>query len=278
SGLYRSDDWGQSWANAGSAIAADHVDALLAPPGRPDDVYAVAGGSVWSSNDAARSWQRRTGGVPGHGVEAVGFDSTTPARLWAVGSGQVFRSDHPGERWRPVGKPVPETLAMALAMAISGEVIVIATDRGVFRSADGGERWELPKEGLPAHLAARVLVGDSRSPTTLYAGLAVDVEGRAWYTEAPKQSISRASPDGAIASFGLSTPVARLGRLTVGPDNTVWFAEPTVMSVTRLRDGRFTRYVMGTLTAKIPADAAPFGVASAPDGAVWATLPSADQL
>ena len=109
-------------------------------------------------------------------------------------------------------------------------------------------------------------------------GLAVDVEGRAWYTEAPKQSISRASPDGAIASFGLSTPVASLGRLTVGPDNTVWFAEPTVMSVTRLRDGRFTRYVMGTLTAKIPADAAPFGVAIAPDGAVWATLPSADQL
>lgn len=109
-------------------------------------------------------------------------------------------------------------------------------------------------------------------------GLAVDADGRAWYTEAPKQNISRASSDGAIASFGLSTPVARLGRLTVGPDSSVWFAEPTVMSVTRLRDGRFTRYVMGTLAAKVSADAEPFGVAIAPDGAVWATLPSADQL
>ena len=109
-------------------------------------------------------------------------------------------------------------------------------------------------------------------------GLAVDVEGRAWYTEAPKQSISRASPDGAIAAFALSTPVARLGRLSVGPDSTVWFAEPTLMSVTRLRDGRFTRHVMGTLGAKVPADAPPFGVAIAPDGAVWATLPSSDQL
>ena len=109
-------------------------------------------------------------------------------------------------------------------------------------------------------------------------GLAVDVEGGAWYTEAPRQSISRVAPDGTIASFGLSTPVARLGRLTVGPDATVWFAESTVMSVTRLRDGRFTRHVMGTLGAKIRADAAPFGVAVAPDGAVWATLPSTDQL
>ena len=204
SGLYRSDDWGQSWANAGRAIEADHVDALLAPPGRPDDVYAVAGGSVWSSNDAARSWQRRTGGVPGHGVEAVGFDSTTPARLWAVGAGQVFRSDHSGERWRPVGKPLPETLAMALAMAISGEVIVIATDRGVFRSADGGERWELPKEGLPAHLAARVLVGDSRSPTTLYAGFALtgyeDLQTRVRRSETAS---SRSSLGNIVGGFGL---------------------------------------------------------------------------
>src|SRR4030095_16871927 len=35
---------------------------------------------------------------------------------------------------------------------------------------------------------------------------------------------------------------------------------------------------MGTLTAKVAPAAAPFGVASAPDGAVWATLPSSDQL
>ena len=109
-------------------------------------------------------------------------------------------------------------------------------------------------------------------------GLAVDAEGRAWYTEAPKQSISRASPDGAIASFGLSTPVARLGRLAVGPDGAVWFAETTLMSVTRLLEGRFTRHVVGTLTATVPADATPFGVAVAPDGAVWATLPSANKL
>jgi virginiamycin B lyase len=109
-------------------------------------------------------------------------------------------------------------------------------------------------------------------------GLAVDADGGAWYTEAPKQRISRAAPDGSIASFGLSTPVARLGRLTVAPDGAVWFAESTVGSVTRLRDGRFTRHVVAALATKVPADAVPFGVAVAPDGTVWATLPSADKL
>jgi len=109
-------------------------------------------------------------------------------------------------------------------------------------------------------------------------GLAVDGDGHAWYTEAPRQRISRVSPDGAIVSFGLSTPVARLGRLAVGPDGAVWFAEPSVMSVTLLKEGRFTRHVVGTLTGRIPADAVPFGVAIAPDGAVWATLPGANKV
>lgn len=109
-------------------------------------------------------------------------------------------------------------------------------------------------------------------------GLAVDADGGAWFTEAPKQRVSRVSADGAVASFGLATPVARLGRLAVGPDGSVWFAEPTVMSVTRLREGQLTRHVMGTLAAKVSADAEPFGIAIAPDAAAWATLPGTDQL
>ena len=173
SGLYRSDDWGESWANAGLGIEADPVDALLAPAARPDNVYAVAAGAVWWSIDGARTWHRRAGGIPGGRVEAVGVDPAAPTRLWAVAAGQVYTSDSPGEEWRAVGKPVPETPVIARAIAVSGKVMVIATDRGVFRSADGAERWEPPKESLPAHVAARVLVSDSGNPATLYAGFAV---------------------------------------------------------------------------------------------------------
>jgi virginiamycin B lyase len=109
-------------------------------------------------------------------------------------------------------------------------------------------------------------------------GLAVDAGGRAWYTEAPRQRISRASADGSIISFGLSTPVARLGRLAVGPDGDVWFAEPSLVSVTHLRDGRLTRHVVAPLTPTAPLDAAPFGIAVAQDGTVWATLQNANKL
>ena len=109
-------------------------------------------------------------------------------------------------------------------------------------------------------------------------GLAVDAGGRAWYTDAPKQRISRASADGTITSFGLSTPVARLGRLAIAPDGDVWFAETSLVSVTNLKDGRLTRHVVGSLSPETPMDAAPFGVAVAPDGTVWATLQNANKL
>ena len=173
SGLYRSDDWGRSWVNIGSALRSEHVDSLIVPFGRPEEVYAVAGGAVWSSRDAARSWQPRCDGSAADAIEAVGLDPSNPDRLWAVESGVLLRSDRQGERWRPVGKPIPDGPGTARAVTISGDLVLIATDRGVFRSADAGGSWEPPKEGLPAHLAAGVLTRDPRNLSTVYAGFAL---------------------------------------------------------------------------------------------------------
>jgi photosystem II stability/assembly factor-like uncharacterized protein len=207
-GLYRSDDGGESWTNVGRAFEADRVDALLAPSGRPDHLYAVVAGSVWSSNDGARSWQRRSSGNPGNAIEAIGLDPMAPTPLWAVAAGQVYRSDQPGAEWRAVGKPVPETSALARTMAISGEVIVIATDRGVFRSANGGERWEPPQESLPAHVAARVLVGDSRNPATLYAGFALTGYEELQQQARRGETAAWRSGLGSIGDFGLVVLIA----------------------------------------------------------------------
>jgi virginiamycin B lyase len=103
-------------------------------------------------------------------------------------------------------------------------------------------------------------------------GLAVDAAGAAWFTEAPDQAVSRMSPDGAVWSFPLGTPIARLARLAVAPDGAVWFTEGTAFSVTRLAEGRLVRHEVGGLTA------GPFGVAVDGRGAAWATLQGANRL
>ena len=103
-------------------------------------------------------------------------------------------------------------------------------------------------------------------------GLAVDRDGAAWYTDGPSRLISRMSPDGAVASFALSTPVAKLARLATAPDGAVWFAEESSYSFTRLKDGTFTRHAVST------PGIAPFGVAVDASGTVWGTLPRANRL
>ncbi len=172
-GLFRSDDWGRTWLGVGDELQAEHVSMLILPPDRPDEVYAVAGGRLWASTDGARSWRRLDGGLPAGGVEVVALDPSDSRRLLAVAAGQAFRSDDQGRRWRPVGVPIPERPVVARAVVVSGRVILIATDRGVYRSPDEGDRWELPSESLPAHLVAGLLVRDPVSPATLYAGFAL---------------------------------------------------------------------------------------------------------
>src|SRR5256886_5630723 len=78
--------------------------------------------------------------------------------------------------------------------------------------------------------------------------------------------------DGSIRAFPLTTPIVRLGRLAVAPDRAVWFADATTASVTRLKDGVFTRHVSRS------SGAVPWGVAVDARGTVWATLPNVNRL
>jgi photosystem II stability/assembly factor-like uncharacterized protein len=172
-GLFRSDDWGRSWLRVGEELEADHVSALMVRADQRDEVYALAGRRLWASTDGARSWRLRDLGLPADGLEAVGFDAADSTHLLGVAAGQVFLSNDQGRRWRSVGVPIPERPVAARAVAGSGPVIVVATDRGVYRSADVGQRWELPSASLPAHLEAGLLVRDPLSPATLYAGFAL---------------------------------------------------------------------------------------------------------
>ena len=78
--------------------------------------------------------------------------------------------------------------------------IAVSHDGTVWFTLDASDSLGLLRNGHIQKLPKGV---DSVEPL----GLAIDAGGRAWYTEAPKQRISRASLDGTIASFPLSTPV-----------------------------------------------------------------------
>lgn len=103
-------------------------------------------------------------------------------------------------------------------------------------------------------------------------GLAVKADGSAWMTDSEARQILRVAPDGELSAVDIETPVARLGKIAAASDGSLWFAEATAYSITRLRDGELKRHVIDSVRG------GPLGVAVAPDGAVWATLQSGNQL
>lgn len=189
------------------------------------------------------SRRRRAWGV------ALALATVAAAVAWRVGPWR-----HPGfvEYRMPTSTDIPT----AIAVAADGTVwftIEFSNSIGVLRN---GTVTKLPKGR------------QNLEPI----GLAVDSHGFAWYTDAPARVIARIAPDGTITSFPLRGPIAKLARLTVGPDDAVWFAEATSLAVTRLKGGTFTRFEASSFSA------APFGVAVDRGGTVWATLQNVNRL
>jgi photosystem II stability/assembly factor-like uncharacterized protein len=182
-GLFRSDDWGASWSLVSDRLPAEPVTGLTVAPGPPETLYALADARIWSSADAGRTWARRDRGIPAGRVDALALDPRAPGRLWASSGEQLFRSDDRGERWRPIGQPLsePNTVVRGIAVSTAGETVVLATDRGLYRSVDGGARWDVVGDGnLPVHLEAGPLVGDPIDPATLYAGFGLRPYAELW--------------------------------------------------------------------------------------------------
>ena len=182
-------------------------------------------------------------------VVALALATVAAAVAWRVGPWR-----HPGFVEYPM--PTSTDIPTAVAVAADGTVwftIEFSNSIGVLRN---GTITKLPKGR------------QNLEPI----GLAVDSHGFAWYTDAPARVIARIAPDGTITAFPLRGPVAKLARLTVGPDDAVWFAEATSLAVTRLKGGTFTRFEASSFSA------APFGVAVDREGTVWATLQNVNRL
>ena len=205
SGLHRSDDGGRSWTRVGEEMGEAPVTALAVSAQRPDEMHALAGGRVWHSSDGARHW-RVDETAPAH-AQALAIDAAMPARLWLVADGRAHKHDDRAAQWQPVGTPLPDAQAIVRGIDADQDALLVSTDRGVFRSSDGGASWAQLSAELPNHSETTLLMRDPHASATLYAGFsrlsAEQLKGATPPADAPLARSDVALLVGAYAGFAV---------------------------------------------------------------------------
>ncbi|MCL4303463.1 MAG: hypothetical protein KJ077_47695 [Anaerolineae bacterium] len=151
SGLYQSQDEGQSWQpmTLPADIPANGIAHVAIRPDQPDIVY-LAGEpiGIWRSRDAGQTWQKVTQGLENEQVTALALhsngyprDNTKSLFAWVADVG-IFESHDEGDTWKrsvDQGPPNRQVLALThtpLPGSMNTGWLYAATPDGAYLSMD----------------------------------------------------------------------------------------------------------------------------------------------
>jgi photosystem II stability/assembly factor-like uncharacterized protein len=182
--LFTSDDGGRTFVEAAGRWETSAMTALAIVRSEPEVVVAVIGGQIMTSEDGGQHWRPAGLGHDGHPVDSVATDAHVPKRIWAARAGRIYVSDELGAPWRAVGRALPEpaTTIRGMAANAEGTTLVVSTNRGLYRSENGGESWTLEEDNLPIHLEAGPLAQDQSDAGVLYAVYSLVPYSQVWRT------------------------------------------------------------------------------------------------
>jgi photosystem II stability/assembly factor-like uncharacterized protein len=134
-GLYRSDDWGDSWQDIANGVPSDFGFAMEMHPRDTDTVYIVPLQSdefrvvpeaklrVYRTQDAGKSWEALGDGLPQTNAyesvlrDGLTADSHDPAGIYfGTRSGKVFGSANAGESWKEIVGTLPSVCCVKAAV------------------------------------------------------------------------------------------------------------------------------------------------------------------
>ena len=202
-GVYKSTDAGKTWAHVGLADTR-HIGKIRVHPQNPDIVYVAALGhaygpnkerGVFKSEDGGKTWRQVLFKSEKAGAVDLSLDTTNPRVLyaaiweayrsfWQISSGGpdsgLWRSTDGGETWvdlteRPgLPKGLKGKIGVAASPAQPGRVWALIehkTAGGLYRSDDGGEKWEQVSDNQ--NLISRAwyymhITADPQDPDTVY--------------------------------------------------------------------------------------------------------------
>ena len=179
------------WRNIGPSRGG-RADAVAGVTGQLYVYYAgYTGGGVWKTENAGHSWKNVSDGSGMSGsIGAIAVAESDPNVVY-VGTGEhavrgqsssygngMFRSTDAGRTWKRIGLEASRQIAQVRVHPTNPDLVYAAvqgdrwkgtSERGVYRSADGGASWTLVLKGQNATSGASDLSMDPSNPRILYA-------------------------------------------------------------------------------------------------------------
>jgi photosystem II stability/assembly factor-like uncharacterized protein len=231
--LYKAMHWrGIGPYRGGRALAVTGV------PGEPGVFYfgAVAGG-VWKTIDSGATWTPIFDSMPMSSIGAIAVAPSDHKTIY-VGSGEgalrgnitygdgVYKSTDGGKTWANIGLKDTRQIGALIVDPTNPNIVLVAavghafganTERGVFRTTDGGKTWNkvLYKD---ENTGAIDVTFDPHDPHTVYAAM-WQVRRQPWNFSSggPGSGLYRSSDEGATWTEvkGNGLPDGILGRIDV---------------------------------------------------------------
>ncbi len=226
------------WRGIGPYRGGRAVAAVGVPGSANTFYFGAAAGGVWKSVDAGATWKPIFDGVKGSpSIGAIAVAPSNPSILY-VGTGEgnlrgnvtwgdgIYKSTDAGATWTHVGLTDTRQIGALIVDPHDANVVLVAaighafgpnTERGVFRTADGGKTWSrvLYKDEFTGAIDLAV---DPHNTKIVYAAL-WQVRRQPWRFESggPGSGLYR-STDGGLTWSQLKErglPAGTLGRIDV---------------------------------------------------------------
>jgi photosystem II stability/assembly factor-like uncharacterized protein len=181
SGVFRSDDGGQTWRPANNGLTSQYtlpdpdaevghcVHRIAMHPSRPDVLFMQKHWDVMRSDDGAESWREISGNLPTDFGFPIEVHAHEPDTVYVVpiksdsehyppeGKLRVYRSRTGGDEWEPLTNGLPQRDcyvnvlrdAMAVDALDSCGVYFGTTGGQVYASSDAGDNWSAIVRDLP---------------------------------------------------------------------------------------------------------------------------------
>ena len=173
----------------GPALMGGRIADIAVSPTDPTHWYVAAGsGNLWKTTNSGITWEPVFDNEASYSIGTVAIDPNNPDVVW-VGTGEnvsgrhvgwgdgVYRSQDGGKSWQNMGLTKSEHIGKILIDPRNSDVVLVAAEgplwssggeRGVYKTEDGGETWNLVL-GIDENTGVTDLEFDPSNPDVVYA-------------------------------------------------------------------------------------------------------------